>query len=195
MSAYSDCYALTVALIRRSSMQTLVDTQIRAAIRKGHRAGSFPRDVQTVTISNLSTSDAIQSVDLSSYCPRLRQLKAVKPTEYQDVWYHDVDLGDLLDQYGYAKTNVYWQVGSTLNVRAAAAVSSIDVYFLALPDLTNLETCDDWVLVNHGDLVAHWAASSILGILGEQEAKRGIDEMTKEFYEDLMEESVEIIGR
>ena len=195
MSAYSDCYALAVTLCGRPSMQTLIDAQIRAAIRKGHRAGSFPRDVQTVTISGLDTTQVIQSVDLSSYCPRLRQLKAVKPAAYPDVWYHDEDIGGLLDPDGIPKTDIFWQVGNTLSIRATAPVDSILVYWLGLPDLTDLANSTDWVLVNHTDLVAYWAAAAVLGVVGEQEAKSNVEKMLAEFYEDLIEESVEIVGR
>lgn len=195
MSAYSDCYALCVSLTKRTMLQSLTDSLIRAAIRKGHRAGSFPRDVKIVQATGLATDAVIQTVELSTTCPRIRQLKAVKPTDYRDIWYRDEDVGSLLDPYGFAKTDVYWQVGSTLNVRAAAPVSSIDIYYLDLPDLTNLEMCDDWVLTMHTDLVAHWAAASILNTVGEQEARTRVEEAAKEFYEDLMEESVEIIGR
>lgn len=195
MTAYSDAYALTVSLCGRKAMQTDIDLQIKAAIRKGHRAGSFPRDVKTVSVGGLSTSVVIQTIDLSSYCPRLRQLKAVKPTAYQDIWYSDEDIGSLLDPDGFAKQDVYWQVGNTLNVRPANPQTSVDVYYLDLPDLSNLSSSTDWILVNHNELVAHWAAMAILTLLGETEARNGIKELAVEFYEDLIEESVEIIGR
>lgn len=195
MSAYSDCYAAVVALTNRKSMQDLTDLQIRAAIRKAHRAGSFPRDVQIVPVTGLSTSSTIQTIDLSLYCPRLRQLKAVKPSDLQDIWYHDEDIGSLLDRDGFAKTNIYWQVGTTLNVRAEVPSSSIDIYWLGMPDLTDLANCSDWILVNHSDLIAHWAAANILGSIGETEARKGVGALAAEFYEDLIEESVEIIGR
>jgi hypothetical protein len=195
MSAYSDCYAAVVALTNRSALQTLTDMQIRAAIRKAHRAGSFPRDVQIVTVSGLSTANAIQTVDLSAYCPRLRQLKAVKPTSLQDIWYHDEDIGSILDPDGFAKLDVYWQVGTTLNVRPASVTDSLDIYWLGMPDLTDLANFSDWILVNHSDLIAHWAAAAVLGAVGETEAKAGVEELAKALYEDLIEESVEIIGR
>lgn len=195
MSAYSDCYALVVALTNRSALSALTDAQIRAAIRKGHRAGSFPRDVKTVTVSGLSTSSQIQTIDLAANCPRLRQLKTVKPVDYQDVWYKDEDIGTLLDPDGVARVDIFWQVGSTLSIRAAAPVTSVQIYYFDLPDLTDLAASTDWVLTSHGDLVAHWAAAAILGSVGEQEARSRIEALAAEFYEDLIEESVEIVGR
>lgn len=195
MSAYSDCYALCVELTNRKAMQALTDAQIRAAIQNAHRSGTFARDLKSVQISGLSTSSPIQEIELSSNCPRLRQIRAIRPEAFIDAWYEAADIRTLLDHDGFAKLDVWWQVGTTLSIRASSPSESVRVLYFDYPNLSDLNVSEDWILVNHTDLIAHRAAAAILSSVGEQEARQRVDAFAKELLVNLIAESVESLGR
>jgi len=195
MSLYTEIQADVFYWTKRKLMVNETDMAIRQAIRKAHRAGSFPRDMTTVTLTGQSTSTAIQSIDMAANLPSLRQLYHVAPTGIPNVKYEDADIRDLVDQDGYPKTNVFWTVGTTLFIRAASPSDSIDVTYYKLVNVDNLAALDDWIATQHKDLIVLWAAATILTMVGEQEVKTRVEDLTKLAYADLIGDSVEAIGR
>jgi len=196
MSLYTEIQADVFYWTNRKTMILETDMAIRQAIRKAHRAASFYRDLQTVTVPNLSTVSAVQTVDLSTYCPLYRQLYTVKPTAANHgVQYDDSDIRDLLDMDGFVKDNVYWVVGTTLSIRPRTLTDSVDITYYKRPIVDDLSTLDDWIAIEHKDLIVLWAAATILAVSGEQEVKTRVEGLAKLAYEDLIGESIESIGR
>lgn len=195
MSLYTEIQTEVFFWTNRRTMVAETDMAIRAAIRKAHRAASFYRDLQTVSVP-VSTLTSEQTVDLSASCPLYRQLYTVKPTTPAGaVQYEDADVRDLLDADGFLKYNVYWVVGTTLSIRPSVAYDSVDITYYKRVNVDDLNTLDDWIATEHKDLIVLWAAASILAIVGEQEVKTRVEGLAKMAYDDLIGDSMEIIGR
>lgn len=195
MSLYTEIQSDVFAWTNKRLMVAETDMAIRGAIRKAHRAGSFYRDMATVTVSSLSTATSPQSIDVAAALPMYRQLYSVKPTGREDVVYKDADLRDLLDQDGFPKYNIFWMVGLTLFIRAASPSDSVDVTYYKRVNVDDLAMLDDWIAAEHKDLIVLWAAATILALVGEQEVKTRVEALAKLAYDDLIGDSVEIIGR
>jgi hypothetical protein len=194
MSLYTEIQSDVFSWTNRRTMVTETDMAIRQAIRKAHRAGSFYRDMTTVSVTGLSTATSPQAIDLSASCPLYRQLYTVKPTGI-DSRYDIADVRDLLDLDGFPKYNVYWVVGTTLYIRASSPTESVDVTYYRRVNVDNLATLDDWIASEHKDLIVLWAAATVLTIVGEQEVKTRVEELAKLAYADLIADSIEAIGR
>lgn len=195
MSLYTEIRDDVFSWTNKRLMTAETDMAIRGAIRKAHRAGSFYRDLVTVTVPNLSTATSPQSIDLATYCPLYRQLYSVKPTGSENVIYNDADVRELLDPDGFPKYNIFWVVGTTLYVRAASPSDSVEVTYYKRAVVDDLASLDDWIATEHKDLIVLWAAATILAIVGEQEVKTRVEDLAKLAYADLIGDSVEFIGR
>lgn len=194
MSLYTDIRDGVFVFTKRPTLTAETDLAIRQALRKAHRAGSFPRDLVTVANIPVDTTQTVQSIALSSYCPRMRQLYVVKPTGL-DVYYKDDDVRSLLDLDGYPKTDIYWQIGDTLSIRPANSSPTVDIIYYSYPDYSDLTTLSDWIAMHHQDLIVLWATMAVCAIINETEVSERVSKLVEEAYEDLMEEAVEIIGR
>jgi hypothetical protein len=157
----------------RPDLTAELDIAIRQAVRAAHNAGKFYRDLASLPITGLAT-DQLQTVDLSVSAPNYRKLAYVKPTGY-DVQYKEVNILDLFDQDNFLRTDVFWVVGNTLNIRAASAVPDITVLYYTNPTTVPIASLNSWIVTLYPDLIACWAAANILAQIGEQEIKTRVE--------------------
>jgi hypothetical protein len=158
MSLYTDIVAAVIQWTSRPDLTAETDLAIRQAVRSAHKAGTFYRDLATVSLTGLAT-DQIQAIDLSTAAPDYRKLAYVKPTNY-DLKYEEVGVLDLFDQDKYLRSDVFYVVGNTLNIRAASPSSTITLVYYRNPTLTPLSALDSWIATNHQDLIVCWAAAA-----------------------------------
>lgn len=169
MSIYSEIVAGVVAWTNRPEATAEIDLAIRQAVRAAHNSGKFFKDLNTLSVTGLTTSQ-IQTIDLASSAPLYRRLATVKPTGY-DVEYKETDILNLFDNDRFPRTDVYWLVGNTLTIRAAAAVPDITVTYYKNPTTSPISSLDSWIGNEYQDLIICWAAATILNLVGEQEIK------------------------
>lgn len=195
MSVYSDIIEGIVSWTNRPELVADMNFNIRQAIRSGHRAAKFARDIVVADFTGLDT-DQIQYISINdTKLAGFQQVATLGPTG-SDLQYTGVDISDLLDVDGYPRDNIFYLVGSQINIRAATPVAELTVRYLKQPVLpTDLEDLDDWIAVNHADYVILWAAATILGVSGEQEIKQRCEGYAKLARDELIAANLELVRR
>lgn len=186
----NDVYAIT----DRPSLVLETTYYLKQCIRSAHKQGKFWRDMTVVPFTP-DPSTQLQSINLVDTCPRMRQIAFINNGDSK-ISYNEVTPLGLTDEDGYQKTDVYWGMGSTLNLRLASLPSSIDIgyYLQPITDPDNPAVID-WLLTDYSDVVELWAASAILASIGEQEIKAKIDPMLAMAIQDLISDQIEVTGR
>lgn len=192
MSIYSDVFDGVVAWTNRADLVTETDTAIRQAVRAAHRAGSFYRDMTTVALTGQALTQ-VQSIDLSSAAADLRKIATVNPTGY-DVQYSEVSALDLFDQDAYPRTDVFYMIGQTLNIRASTPVDAITISYFKHPVIAPIASMTSWIAQIHQDYIICAAAATVLSMLGEQEIKTRVETLAAMGRANLIAESLFVTG-
>jgi hypothetical protein len=193
MSLYTDIRDGVFAWTNKSFLVSETDFAIKKAIRTAHKAGKFWRDLGVVTVA--LSADTIQSIDISANLPNFRQIATLRSGTSDDIPpYRPVDVSDLFEEGMYYKQDVYWGIGSNINLRASSPPESVIVTYYKYPDLSNLEALDDWLANDHQDLISLWAAATILAIVNEQEIKTRVEALAQLAYADLISDSITVQG-
>jgi hypothetical protein len=192
MSTYTDIFDGVVAWTNRPSLVAETNLAIRQAVRTAHRAGTFPKDLCTLPLT--VSTDQVQQIDLSSVAPDLRAIARVFPTDL-DYEYKEVQVLDLFDNDGYARTDVFWLIGTNLMVRAAAPYSALSISYYRHPVLAPIENLSSWIAIEHQDLIILWAAATVLTFIGEQEIKTRVEQLAGGALRDLVSDSLFITAR
>lgn len=195
MSQYTDLIAGILSWTNRPDLQVEMDTGIRNAVRTAHRAGKFARDLVTVNLTE-QVVQQIQEVDFSTTpFVRFRQVATVRPTEREQE-YLPVEVLDLFDPDGYARTNVFYVIGNKINIRAEVPVDKITINYYQRPDVgTDLTLLNDWIIDEYQDLIILWAAATVLAAAGEQEVKTRVETLAKLEYQNLVSDALQSAGR
>lgn len=193
MSLYSDIVAGIVTWTNKPGLTAEMDIAIRQALRTAHRAGSFYRDLQVVSLTAQPT-DQIQTINLSTTAPNYRQICYVKPTD-SDLMYDPIPVTELFDADKYPKADVYYGVGTNLMIRAASPSANLDICYYKSPTVSPISTLDSWIADLHQDLIILWASATILNFIGEQDIKTRVEALAKLALQDLIEDSTEIVRR
>lgn len=189
---YTSIYAQVIEWTNKPAMTVETKSAIRSAVRHAHKAGKFWRDLVTVPVGPVAI-EQIQQIDLTAY-PRFRQLATLKSPQ-MDKPLTVVDVLSLVDQDGYAVTNICYGLGTSLAVRAETPSDTYTLTYYAHPDTSDIENVDDWLCELHEDVIVLWAASSVLAMTGEQEIKTRVELLLRVALGDLLSDEIELIGR
>lgn len=193
MSLYSDIRDAVFVWTNRPDLTAETDYAIKQALRTAHRAATFYRDLTTTALTGQATGQ-IQTIDLSASCPNYKQICFVKPTA-ADMWYSPIGILDVFDYDKVYKTDVYYGMGTSLILRASIPVDAITICYYRSPTTSPIASIDSWIADLHQDLVILWAAGTILAFVGEQEIKTRVESLAKLAYNDLIEDSIELVRR
>ena len=165
---------------------------VKSAVRTAHKSAKYWKDLVTTPLVGIDTSTAIQSIPLSALT-RPRSIATVQVTG-QDIFLEPVTIDDLVDADGYVRTNKFWGLGAELKLRAANPVSAYTLCYYQWP-LTDATNVTSWIVDNYPDLISFWAASTVLGIVGESEIRSRMDALAAIEFADLQQDNIEVIGR
>ena len=181
-------------LTKRSDLVAETGVALRNAVRMAHKSGKFWRDLAQVTINNLAL-DTVQEVDIPTYLPRLKQVAYIRSTANNDLQLKEVRIDDLLDEDNYARTNVYWGLGTKLKIRAYAAEASYQVAYWRYPVVSPSTAFDSWIAEDHSDALILPAATTVLQMIGENEIRAKLEPLAAQAMRDLIEDNLEMQGR
>jgi hypothetical protein len=185
VSIYTDLQTAVFAWTNRADLVTETDVAIRSAVRSAHKAGTFTRDLVSVPLTNVDISTQISAVDLVANAPNFRRLISVGPTGL-DTRYDEVFAYNILDPEGFARLNVYWLLGQTLNIRASSPSATITLIYLRNWTTVPIASLDSWIAVDYIDLVAAAAAAQVLSGIGEQEIRQKVEKIAAEQLAQLI---------
>lgn len=167
---------------------------LKQGVRFAHKQGKFWKDMVVVQVTP-DPSTQLQSISLPDNCPRIRQIAYVNDGD-TNISYDEVTPLSLTDIDGYQKTGVYWGIGTTLNVRLDTLPSVINLGYYVQPILDPDDPAImDWLLTDYADVAVLYAASALLGSIGEQEIKAKIDPLLAVAVGDLISDQIEVTGR
>lgn len=193
MSVYSDIITQVVEWTNKPKLVLEMASAFKNQVRRAHKAGKFYRDLVVVPTGTVAIA-TVQQIDLSALAPRYRQLATVK-SPMIDKPFDVIDVLNLTDFDGYARTNVCYVIGTQLNIRAEIPADSYEITYYQYPDLSDLDTFSDWITTNHEDVLVLGTAASILALVGEQEVKTRVEALYNVALADLISDSVEALGR
>ncbi len=189
MSIYTDIRDGVFEFTNRTDLTAETDAAIRQAVRVAHRAGSFWRDLVSLDITGLDTTQALQIIDLSAIAPNFKQLAHIGPTD--GVGFYDpVDIKDLMDPDNLYKTDVCYGMGQNLIVRPASAVENMTLVYWKFPVVLPLADLDSWIAEKFPDLIICWAAATVLTLVGETEIKARVEALGKLEYQGLIADNL-----
>lgn len=165
----TDLYTIT----NRPDLANESAVALRKATLKYHMAQDWIQDeVQSiVTLTPLYTNDSRYSVDLTpAPFTRFRNIKSVQeyvnPPTYGYVEFRKYEVNDLIDDYGYEKTNYFYRAGTNLLLRCDHVITQAKVTWFQLPDVTSA-TYNSWIANIFQDAIIEEAASKIFGMIGK----------------------------
>lgn len=194
MATWAELLDETYKLTKRPDAVTLTEQHLRKAVRTAHKSGKYWRDLQVAQLTNLPL-DQVQEVQLATVAPRLRAVARLTSATNAQLEYKPVTIDDLLDNDGYLRTNVYWGLGSVLQVRAAAPEASLTLTYYQYPVVSPEASFNSWIAEEHSDLLVNLTAGGVLAAFGEQETARRIDSLAALLLADLQQDNLEIVGR
>lgn len=193
MALWDDLRAEVIKWTNRPALINETDLALRFSIRAAHRTGKYWRDLTTV--QSVPASQQIQQINLADECPGMRQIAYVKGFN-SDLYLKPVEILDLLDSDGFARTNVYWAVGNYLNVRPYGSFDTgYEICYYQQPAATEDTVTGDWLTSQYQDVPVLMAASTVLRVVGEADIKAGVDAMLALAIADLQQDNIEVIGR
>jgi len=193
MSAYSDIRDEVFGFTNRSDLAAETDFAIKQAIRAAHKLGTFWRDLVKLELTSLAT-DQLQSLDMSTLAPDFKQVAIIGPTG-QDLQYEPIQITELYDQDRYARTDVYYGIGTNLMIRAANPASELTLVYYKLPNINPISSTTSWIAEMYPDLISLWASATILNMVGEQEVRQRVESLAGIAVKGLIEDNTTIVRR
>lgn len=173
MAAITDFYDDVFLCTDRPDLTQETAIALRRALRACHYSSEYSFDVQLQTISS---NDFPTIVALP---PRFRatlrvgdnnllQLREITPRAYFDPMAQ-------LD-----KRDVYWRMGSNLEIRSRTGFSTLFHYYLQVPDFADSE-----IATNHRDYLVYMASSYVLMMIDQSEKARRFMDLAEQNYIEL----------
>lgn len=184
---------------RRPDLVAQTQQQVAASTRKMHGLDFFYKDITTL-LAVFDTAGYVQTLD-TGVLPFYRSMMYVRKwaPEYLSSQLNPTSLppltnsfsgfvspnlalaflqplapDDILGMYGEEKTDVYYQVGSTLMMKSSTSFSQALIGFYQHPD-TREATFRSWIAQEYPFTIIYDAASAILQKTGKQDVARKYD--------------------
>lgn len=190
-SLLAEVYSLTA----RPDLTSETTLALRACFFLLHRKGKFWKDLVIDWVASAapveSRSLATHVLDLSGIS-NMRQVKCIRADGYSHLDFVDVD--DQLDAERTLRTDVWWGVGSQIQLRTAISATSWEVSYYGLPTWDGTDV-DDWIVDQHQDLLVLNTAQRILSTVGDLELAATYREQAAPLLADLLQDNLEAFAR
>lgn len=193
MKSWNELITEIYTLTNRPDLVGETSLALRQAVRSAHKSGKYWRDLVEVPVT--ISVDQIQIIDLTVFAPRFRGLAYLRPTEYQDLYFDEVEISGLLDADGYANTNTFWGFGNQLRLRAANPVANYTLAYYRYPTVFPTDAFNSWIAEDHEDLLILWAAMAVLGMVGETDIRGRLEQLALTALANLQQDNIEITAR
>lgn len=173
MAAIADFYEDVFVCTDRPDLRQETAIALRRALRACHYASEFQFDVQLQTISGAGFPTIVSLPDRYRATLRLSdnsamELRSITPRAY-------FDMHAQLD-----KRNVYWTLGSNLEIRALDGFSVLYHYYLQTPDFA-----DSRIAADHRDYLVYTASALVLTMIDEANKAARFQNLAQECFVEL----------
>ena len=173
--------------VNRPDMDAAIRSAVRAVTLKYHRKEKFWRDLESVSLVGLPL-DTVQLVDIATYLPGFRQLLSVEGATI-------VEAHDLYDEAGYARTNIAFLAGTSLNIKHYGPRSSVAVSYYKDPVVAPENLYASWIADTQPDLLIAGAAARSLAWKNESEIFAAATLEERSQWAELLQNNIESVGR
>lgn len=161
-------------IVRRPDLVTRIESAIKSATLKLHTTDFYFRDLVEEGVQ-FDTPNTITNFNPRDIFERYRKVAYVRYWHYDDadvvnlgrpgkVLDH-VELGEVLDYYGFPRTEIYYESGELLQIRTKVALSHALIGVYQFPDL-NEESYTSWIARDYPYSIVYEAAAKIFGQIG-----------------------------
>jgi hypothetical protein len=205
MTVFTDLVAKVIIETNRPDLGLItsggtgeIPQAIQASTLKMHGLDFFFRDVQMAEVV-FGTPDYVQSIDVDTLS-RYRNLYYIRkwdgdidtpnfaPLTGEGSDVYNASLGfielltpaDLIDSYGWQKTDVAFQTGDTIMIQSSTELEYARIGWFKFPEIGDATTAtnptyDSWIAEKHPFAIIYDAASAILQKKGQTDAARKYD--------------------
>lgn len=158
----------------RSDLSVETKSQVKKAVMKLHGKDFFKKDLKQVIITPTPISPGVTRYQLdlsdSATFPLVRRVCSITPLfgGEENKSYDEMAADDLMDSYRMAKTDIFFQIGLAVNVRASRAPDQIAVTYWKYPNVTD-SGFSSWIVNEFEDAVVEEAARVIFKMIGKDE--------------------------
>lgn len=163
----TDCYEIT----KRPDLVAETAIAIRKATMKFHMAEDWIRDrvAAVVPVTPLYTGDFRYQIDTTALT-RFRKVYYIQqylnPPSPLYVEFKKKEGDDLLDSYHVEDTNYFYQIGTSINVRADRQMDNLEVVYYQLPNVTQAGY-SSWIADMYPDCIIREVMLDIFQIIGK----------------------------
>lgn len=161
-------------IVRRPDLVSRIESAVRSAILKIHTTNFYSRDIAELGVE-FNAPDTVTNFDPRELFPRFRKIAYIRRWLYDEsdsvnlgrpggVLDH-VALGNVLDYYGFPKTEIYYEAGELLQIKTALPLDYALVGVYQFPDM-NEQTFDSWIARDYPYAIVYEAAAKIFGQIG-----------------------------
>lgn len=190
-SLASEVYALTA----RPDLTQETPLALRRAFMLLHRKAKFWKDLRTEWVAAGTPADprslATQVIDLSTIS-NLRQVHMVRADGYSEL--DPVDVNNQLDTDQLLRPDVWWAVGSELQLRSNVMPAAWELHYYVTPAWNGTDI-DDWLVDEHRDLLVIRAAGNLLRLIGDAELADSYEREAGPLMVDLLQDNIEAFAR
>jgi len=166
-----------ILLTKRPDLAALTLSAIKASTLKMHQADYYPKDIFEIGLA-FDESLTLQSLEYKTVFPRWRALKYIRKVDNTAT--PPVAFGpsltvispeQILDGYGYQKTEVCYEAGQILQIRLACPHQYFSIGCYLNPDVTS-DTYSSWIAADFPYSIVYDATATVFKTIGfsEQEA-------------------------
>ena len=163
-----------VALTGRPDLESQTVLAIKAATRKLHLSDFFYKDLFETGVS-FDSALFEQQLSVKEVVPRFRSVAALRKVSagidgsYTGSSYlAEEHITNMLDNYGVAKTDVFYQAGDAIKIKSSTAEQFYILSCYLYPELTD-EIYDSWIAREFGEAVMYDAAATVFKTIGFDE--------------------------
>lgn len=180
--------AEVITLTKRPDLVDLSKSMVLEATNTVHNVQDWWKDIDTVLVNFSDPNQYIQIIDTQSL-PRFKTVAFLRKTnnqagpvqQYGQPWppanngyppvnfnvLQRVEIDDIIDSYGYEKTDIWYAAGSQINVKSSTGLAQVLCAFYQSPMLgrTN-DRYKSWIAIDLPWVIIYRAAGHVFAHIG-----------------------------
>lgn len=186
-----------IAITKRPDLRTRTESAVRSSVLKAHTKDYFTKDIREAGVE-FDAMNQVQSFIPKETYPRYRApayLRIYNTNSYElsggsvGNFLNKREIYDFKDSYGYDETDIYYQAGNQLNLRASCQFQRILMGFYQFPVITE-SGFTSWIAEEYPYAIVFDAARDIFSSIGHTESAQSYAQLTAEQYQILTIENV-----
>jgi hypothetical protein len=166
-----------------------INQSVLEATLMAHTVENFYKDIQEATVVFDQPLQYLQQLDTSDL-PFFRNMAYIRKTNPTATGFEQtntippgpstfppnqwnflkrVDIGDILDSYGYEKRDVWYQAGSQINIKSSTSLQYVTVGWYKYPNL-DVDNFTSWIANELPFVIIYRACASVHAKISEDKA-------------------------